>query len=101
MATVKTYKSARVPAMVAGLLKNAQSIMVNGHIRPDGDSLGSTIALVLALRKLGKKIYGVVSDKSSIERAFVDGQIDISVDAIQAENFADYKAAFAAFDAQK
>ncbi len=74
MATVKTYKSARVPAMVAGLLKNAQSIMVNGHIRPDGDSLGSTIALVLALRKLGKKIYGVVSDKNQLGApAFLHG----------------------------
>lgn len=36
-------------------LKNENSIALFCHIRPDGDSIGSAVALCLALRSLGKK----------------------------------------------
>jgi len=34
----------------------ARTIVVCGHQNPDGDSLGSMLALGLALRQLGKRI---------------------------------------------
>ncbi|MBU1398829.1 MAG: hypothetical protein KKH85_08085 [Proteobacteria bacterium] len=37
----------------------AKSIAISGHINPDGDSLGSLLALGLALDSLGKKDRGV------------------------------------------
>jgi bifunctional oligoribonuclease and PAP phosphatase NrnA len=38
------------------LINNAKSIAVFCHINPDGDALGSSIALKLGLEKLGKKV---------------------------------------------
>ena len=37
-------------------LKNAQRIAVLSHVRPDGDALGSQLALALSLEKLGKEV---------------------------------------------
>ena len=41
-------------ASVAGVLRNAASIGVVGHVGPDGDALGSMVALSLAARQAGK-----------------------------------------------
>ena len=35
----------------------ARSIAISGHVNPDGDSIGSLLALGLGLRGLGKKVY--------------------------------------------
>lgn len=39
-----------------GILK-ANSVVISGHVNPDGDSIGSMLALGLALNSLGKKVY--------------------------------------------
>src|SRR5690606_16958369 len=44
------------------LIKNAKRIVVMGHQNPDGDAIGSTLALTLALRKLGKDAKAVLAD---------------------------------------
>ncbi|MGI6103345.1 MAG: DHH family phosphoesterase [Patescibacteria group bacterium] len=44
------------------LLKRAKRVLVMAHAHPDGDSIGSTLALTLALRKLGKEVTPVCSD---------------------------------------
>ncbi|MBO8137047.1 MAG: bifunctional oligoribonuclease/PAP phosphatase NrnA [Desulfotomaculum sp.] len=41
---------------VAWELYDAESIIISGHVMPDGDSIGSTLGLGLALEKIGKKI---------------------------------------------
>ncbi len=38
------------------LIKNAESILVLGHVLPDGDSLGSTAALASGLKSINKKV---------------------------------------------
>ena len=38
------------------LIKNANSILILGHVQPDGDSLGSTAALAAGLRSINKKV---------------------------------------------
>ena len=37
-------------------INNAQNVIISGHMMPDGDSIGSTLALGLALQKMGKKV---------------------------------------------
>lgn len=37
-------------------LKGADSVLLFGHIAPDGDALGSVLALALLLRDMGKKV---------------------------------------------
>ncbi len=43
-------------------LKIAQSIVIASHIRPDGDAIGSTLGLGLALQQAGKAVQMVLSD---------------------------------------
>ncbi len=46
------------------LIKNANKILIATHLNPDGDSLGSTIALMLALKKLGKEVVAITPDQN-------------------------------------
>ncbi len=51
----------QVTAAVTALLA-ANKIVVSSHINPDGDALGSTLALCLALRTLGKEAVPLLAD---------------------------------------
>lgn len=46
----------------AAKLKAAEKILVTAHIHPDGDALGSTLAMWLALRQLGKSAQIYLDD---------------------------------------
>jgi phosphoesterase RecJ-like protein len=48
---------------VVRLLRRAGTIAVAGHVNPDGDSLGSLLALGLALKKAGKKVVLICQDR--------------------------------------
>ena len=41
-------------------LSRARSVVVCGHVRPDGDAVGATLALTLALRDAGIEIFNLV-----------------------------------------
>jgi phosphoesterase RecJ-like protein len=43
-------------AEIARALREHQSFAVLSHVRPDGDALGSQLAMALSLQKLGKKV---------------------------------------------
>ena len=44
------------------VILNAKTIAISGHLNPDGDSIGSLLALGLALEKLGKRVYMISAD---------------------------------------
>jgi len=44
------------------LLKDAETVAIAGHVRPDGDTIGSSVALRLALLNMGKKAVDIFSD---------------------------------------
>lgn len=46
------------------------------HVRPDGDSIGSTLALASALRRLGKEAVVVAADPIPAGLAFLEGAED-------------------------
>ena len=46
----------------ANKLKSAEKILVTAHINPDGDALGSTLAMCQALRQLGKSAQIYIDD---------------------------------------
>jgi bifunctional oligoribonuclease and PAP phosphatase NrnA len=50
------------PAEVAAALSARQSVLVTSHARPDGDAVGSSLALALALERLGKHVTVVLRD---------------------------------------
>ena len=49
-------------AQAAGLLQQAQQVLVVSHIRPDGDAVGSLLGLGLGLQNLGKQVQMVLED---------------------------------------
>jgi phosphoesterase RecJ-like protein len=58
----------RILEKIAG----SQSICVAGHIRPDGDCVGSELGLTLALRKQGKDVWCWNEDAMPQKYAFLD-----------------------------
>ena len=55
------------------LLTQANTIVLTSHIGPDGDTLGSTLALKAALEQMGKKVLVMVDDKISSTYSFMPG----------------------------
>lgn len=43
-------------------LKDAQSILIASHVRPDGDAIGSLLAIGLALQNAGKTVQMILQD---------------------------------------
>lgn len=60
MATTKTATDAR---SVVEVMKAHQTFSVSTHVSPEGDALGSAIALALALRAAGKEAEVVIKDR--------------------------------------
>lgn len=48
--------------LVRKKILSAYDIVLSGHVNPDGDSIGSLLALGLGLESLGKKVYMVSQD---------------------------------------
>ena len=51
----------KISSELLNLIKNNNSFLIVGHINPEGDSIGSSLALALGLKKIGKKDVFVVS----------------------------------------
>ena len=62
----KVYKTQGAPAEVIERIAGAKRILISGHVRPDGDSLGSMIALAHTLSSLGKKAVGIVESRKTL-----------------------------------
>jgi bifunctional oligoribonuclease and PAP phosphatase NrnA len=58
---------------VIEILKKSNNIGITFHTSPDGDSLGSSLALMLGLRKLNKKAYIICKDKVPEVYKFLPG----------------------------
>jgi bifunctional oligoribonuclease and PAP phosphatase NrnA len=59
------HSKRRAPAVVPILdaIRDAQSILVTGHARPDGDAVGSVLACGMMLEALGKQVEMAFSDR--------------------------------------
>lgn len=58
---------------VASLFDRADDIVIVSHINPDGDALGSTLALATGLKKMGKKVIISIDDEISSYYNFMPG----------------------------
>ncbi len=68
-------------AAVASVLAGSRYPLITGHIMPDGDSLGSTLALGLALEQAGKKVAMFCPDPVPSTYGFLPGAERLVVDA--------------------
>lgn len=56
---------------IATALRSAQRIAIAAHVRPDGDAVGSVLALALSLRAMGKTVYALLEDGVPSNLAFL------------------------------
>lgn len=64
---------------VAGTLCRAESVAICGHVMPDGDCLGSVLALGRALQKMGKSVVMLSPDPVPEMYSFLPGVKDIKL----------------------
>ncbi|MEI6039883.1 MAG: DHH family phosphoesterase [Candidatus Berkelbacteria bacterium] len=60
------------------LVRSAQKVLILSHVNPDGDALGSMIALSLVLKKLGKEVTAVTSEVLPENLQFLPGKDSLS-----------------------
>ena len=58
---------------IAGAIRQAESIAILSHVRPDGDAFGSQLALALSLKQLGKNVTVWNEDGMLEKYAFLPG----------------------------
>jgi phosphoesterase RecJ-like protein len=58
-----TIATDSTPLQIADALRSGQRFVIVSHVRPDGDAIGSQLAMALALRSLGKTVRAVSRDK--------------------------------------
>lgn len=61
-------------AAVVSALKHHESFLVTSHVHPDGDAVGSVLAMGWVLRRLGKKVRLVLPERVPAAYAFLPGQ---------------------------
>lgn len=59
-------------------IRKSSTIAVTFHVSPDGDSLGSSLALIHGLRKLGKKVYILSKEFIPEDFCYLPGSEEIS-----------------------
>jgi phosphoesterase RecJ-like protein len=67
-----------IVARIKAEIRHAQSIVVMSHVRPDGDAVGSILAMGLALEKAGKTVQMVLVDGVPASTRFLPGTEKIS-----------------------
>ena len=55
------------------IIEKSNNIFIASHINPDGDNIGSILALALALIKQGKTVFALESDRSPANLSFLPG----------------------------
>ncbi len=60
-------------------IRDADEFLVTCHISPDGDAVGSVLAMVALLRALGKKATPVLPDPAPLRYRFIAGSDEIRV----------------------
>lgn len=51
----------KTSSKLVNVIRSSTSFLIAGHINPEGDSIGSSLALALGLKKMGKKNITVIS----------------------------------------
>ncbi len=62
-----------MPSKAAEIIKKNKRFLITGHIRPDGDSLGSEMALYHFLRDMGKQAVVYNRDRTPANYLFLPG----------------------------
>ena len=65
--------------LLSQAINNSSNVVVVAHVAPDGDAVGSSLALSGVLRKMGKKVNVVMPDALPRSIMFLQGATDIKI----------------------
>ena len=74
-----TATDAGTRAQVADEIRKRRRFVIAAHVRPDGDAVGSQLALAYALRHLGKEVRVVSRDPAPPPLSVFPGVLDIEI----------------------
>lgn len=74
-------------AEIEAAIRDAQSIVILSHVRPDGDAFGSQLALALSLQQIGKDVTVWNEDGLLEKYAFLPGGEMLSTPPSEPETF--------------
>ena len=107
---MKSVRKTTTISQVAELLSSKQRIALFAHTHPDGDTIGATVALALALRKIGKTVnifcdmpmenkLGVFKEIAQISTSF-SGKYDlfVAVDCGDINRVGEFSGIYSKFD---
>ena len=60
-------------SQIAGIIRRCHSFLVCSHLKPDGDAVGSSVALALFLEEQGKEVTIYNHDSVPLEYRFLPG----------------------------
>lgn len=63
--------------ILSDVIQKAKTILICGHAMPDGDSVGSTVAMGLLLKNIGKNVMVISSDPMPWSYGFLPGVKDV------------------------
>ncbi len=72
---------------IADSLRASERVLVTAHRRPDGDALGSSLALAVALREMGREVLHLVVDPIPYNLRFLPGVGAVTGEIPEGERF--------------
>lgn len=69
------------------LIERSQTIFIAAHENPDGDAIGSTLALANVLREMGKDVVAYNNDQAPLEYAFLPGYDSVVNELDESQTF--------------
>ncbi len=78
---IPTATESTTSAHLAEAIRRRQRFVITSHVRPDGDAIGSSLAMAYALRELGKDVRVVFRDAPPGPLQVFPGVSDIEVTA--------------------
>lgn len=67
-------------AAARSAIEGSESVVVVGHIRPDGDAIGSVLGLTLSLRLAGKQAVPILTDGVPARFRFLPGASEVQTE---------------------
>ncbi|HEX5110956.1 MAG TPA: bifunctional oligoribonuclease/PAP phosphatase NrnA [Vicinamibacterales bacterium] len=76
---MSTTATETTPAQIADAIRARERFVVVSHVRPDGDAIGSQLAMAFALRRLGKQVRAVARDRPPAPMLTFPGVAEIEI----------------------
>ncbi len=79
----------KIPEKILEVIRDASHCVVTTHVQPDGDALGSLLAMVCLLEQMGKRVFAYLDEPISHLYSFLPNSRALSTDIDKLQEFVD------------